>query len=47
MTAIKRNKLTNQQYAVAREGATEPPFSGIYNDEKRQGIYVGSKLSRS
>tara|TARA_B110000014_G_scaffold59825_1_gene40424 strand:+ start:1212 stop:1586 length:375 start_codon:yes stop_codon:yes gene_type:complete len=40
MTAIKRNKLTNQQYAVAREGATEPPFSGIYNDEKRQGIYV-------
>ena len=40
MAAIKRNKLTNQQYAVAREGATEPPFSGIYNDEKRQGIYV-------
>jgi len=40
MTAIKRNKLTNQQYAVAREGATEPPFSGKYNDEKRQGIYV-------
>ena len=40
MAAIKRNKLTNQQYAVAREGATEPPFSGKYNDEKRQGIYL-------
>ena len=40
MTTIKKNKLTDKQYAVAREGATEPPFSGIYNDEKRQGIYL-------
>ena len=39
MTTIKRNKLTDQQFAVAREGATEPPFSGVYNDEKRKGIY--------
>jgi len=40
MTTIKRNKLTNQQFAVAREGATEAPFSGVYNDEKRKGIYL-------
>ena len=40
MTTIKRNKLTYQQFAVAREGATEPPFSGVYNDEKRKGIYL-------
>ena len=39
MTTIKRNKLTDQQFAVARGGATEPPFSGVYNDEKRKGIY--------
>ena len=36
----KKNKLTDQQFAVAREGATEPPFSGVYNDEKRKGIYL-------
>ena len=35
-----RNQLTDEQYAVAREGATEAPFSGIYNDEKRAGIYI-------
>ena len=40
MTTIKRNKLTDQQFTVAREGATEPPFSGVYNDEKRKGIYL-------
>ena len=34
MTTIKKNKLTDDQYAVAREGATEPPFSGAYNYEK-------------
>ena len=35
-----RNQLTDEQYAVAREGATEPPFSGTYNDEKRKGVYT-------
>ena len=40
MTTIKRNKLTDDQYAVAREGATEPPFSGVYNYEKRKGSYL-------
>lgn len=40
MTTIKYNKLTKEQYAVAKEGATEPPFSGIYNDEKRIGVYL-------
>lgn len=39
MTVIKNNKLTDEQYAVAREGATEPPFSGAYNYEKRKGLY--------
>ena len=38
MKKNKRNKLNDQEYAVAKEGATEPPFSGIYNDEKRAGI---------
>ena len=28
MTTIKKNKLTADQYAVEREGATEQPFSG-------------------
>ena len=40
MNKRERNKLTDEQYAVAREGATEPPFSGAYNDEKRKGIYI-------
>jgi peptide-methionine (R)-S-oxide reductase len=40
MNKNERNKLTDEQYAVARQGATEPPFSGTYNDEKRQGIYL-------
>ena len=40
MTTIKRNKLTDDQYAVAIEGATEPPFSGAYNYEKRKGSYL-------
>ena len=40
MKKSQRNKLTDTQYAVAREGATEAPFSGKYNDEKRAGIYI-------
>ena len=35
----KRNKLDSEQYEVAINGATERPFSGKYNDEKRKGIY--------
>lgn len=31
--------LDAQQYAVTQEGATEPPFSGVYLDNKAQGIY--------
>ena len=31
--------LDPQQYAVTQEGATEPPFSGVYVDNKAQGIY--------
>jgi peptide-methionine (R)-S-oxide reductase len=34
-----RAKLTPEQYAVTREGATEPAFSGVYNDCKDPGIY--------
>ena len=40
MKKTERNELTDEQYAVARKGATEPPFSGIYNDEKRKGVYT-------
>ena len=38
LTKIK-NKLTDQQYQVAIEGATEMPFSGIHLFEKRTGVY--------
>ncbi len=34
-----REKLTTDQYRVAREHGTEPPFSGVYHDSKQQGIY--------
>ena len=36
----KRNKLSDEQYAVAIDGATESAFSGKYNNEKRKGVYV-------
>ena len=29
-----------EQYAVCRQAATEPPFSGKYNDCKESGTYV-------
>lgn len=34
-----KDKLTSEQYRIAREGGTEPAFSGIYNEEKRSGLY--------
>lgn len=34
-----KSRLTEQQYAVTRKKATEPPFSGKYWDNKSQGIY--------
>ncbi len=33
-------KLTEEQYAVTRQNATERPFSNAYFDEWREGIYV-------
>ena len=35
-----REKLSDEQYAVCRGGATEPPFSGEYLDEKADGTYA-------
>ncbi len=35
-----RRRLTPEQYAVTRGGATERPFSNIYDREFRPGIYV-------
>lgn len=35
-----RAKLDPAQFRVLRQGATEPPFSGKYVDEKRPGIYA-------
>jgi len=34
-----RQRLTPQQFAVTREGATEPPFSGGFWDSKQPGTY--------
>ena len=34
-----REKLSADQYAVLREGGTEAPFSGRYNDNKQDGVY--------
>lgn len=35
-----RQRLSEQEYAVSRSGATEPPFSGKYWDKHDAGIYV-------
>ncbi|MCG8595309.1 MAG: peptide-methionine (R)-S-oxide reductase MsrB [Kiloniellales bacterium] len=34
-----RDKLTPEQFAVTREAATEPPFSGAFYDHKGDGVY--------
>jgi peptide-methionine (R)-S-oxide reductase len=34
-----RRELTPEQYAVCRRKGTEAPFTGMYNTEKRQGVY--------
>jgi peptide-methionine (R)-S-oxide reductase len=34
-----RERLTPEQYAVVRGGGTEPPFTGLYVDEKAAGTY--------
>lgn len=34
-----RNKLSKEAFQVCRQGATEMPFSGKYNDFWQQGIY--------
>ena len=35
-----RQQLTELQYAVTQEEATEPAFNNVYWDNKQQGIYV-------
>ena len=44
-------ELTPEQYQIMRRKGTEPPFSGRYNGEKRQGVYrcaaCGMELFRS
>jgi peptide-methionine (R)-S-oxide reductase len=46
-----RAQLTPDQFTVARQGGTEPPHSGEYNDCKDEGTYVciccGEALYRS
>lgn len=34
-----KNRLSAEQYRIAREGGTERPFSGEYNDHKQAGVY--------
>ena len=35
-----RSQLSPEEYAVARQAGTERPFTGIYCDENRPGIYL-------
>jgi len=35
-----RNRLTDLQFAVTQQDATEPPFNNEYWDQKEEGIYV-------
>ena len=34
-----RAELTPDQFRIAREGGTEPAFTGLYHDSKEPGIY--------
>lgn len=34
-----REQLTPEQFAVTRQGSTETPFSGMYDDCERPGVY--------
>lgn len=46
-----QKQLTPEQYAVARQGGTEPAFTGKYWDSKEKGVYqcicCGEELFRS
>ena len=46
-----REKLTPEEYYICRDKGTEPPFSGVYCDNKRDGDYrckcYGEVLFRS
>ena len=46
-----KERLTAEQYAVTREAATEPPFTGKYWNTKEPGVYrcvaCGNELFRS
>lgn len=46
-----RRRLTPEQYRIAREGGTEPAFTGAYHDHKAAGLYrcvaCGAELFRS
>lgn len=35
-----RERLRPQEYAVLREAATEPPFTGEYTDDRTEGVYA-------
>ena len=34
-----RDELTPEQYRILRQKGTEPAFTGVYNDEKAEGVY--------
>ena len=37
---LLKKKLTAEQYRITQENGTELPFTGRYNEEDREGIYV-------
>jgi peptide-methionine (R)-S-oxide reductase len=46
-----RDELTDKEYAVLRQAATEPAFTGEYTDTRTEGVYscraCGAELFRS
>ncbi len=46
-----KNKLTEEQFNILRKAATEPPFSGEFDDFWQSGVYAcaacGNKLFKS